>query len=171
MAQDSEGSALDSIGTEPDIARPPAWTPDHVGRMLVKAFVTLDRLPQVRGPRKPGGHWPTHMVEWADQLAAAELDEAERRDRERALNRVTIRPTAVEIRQMEAAFDWLRELRDEDAGMALVTSLWALRSARGRSVKRLIAEKKWAPHTFYRKRAKALGFLAARLDARGVPVF
>jgi hypothetical protein len=111
------------------------------------------------------------VIEWADQLASAELDESERRDREHSRNRVTLRPTAVEIRQMDCAFDWLRELRDADPGMALVTSLWALRSARGRSVKKLIAEKKWAPHTFYRKRAKALEFLAARLEARGVPVF
>lgn len=171
MAQDIEVSALDDPGTARDIARPPAWTADHVGRTLVKAFMTLDRLPRARGPREPGGNWPGHVIEWADQLASAELAETERREREHARNRVTIRPTAIEIRQMESAFDWLRELRDEDPGMALVTSLWALRSARGRSVKKLIAEKHWAPHTFYRKRAKALEFLAARLDARGVPVF
>ncbi len=170
MAQDIAASALDEIGAATEGARPPAWTPDHVGRMLVKAFMTLDRLPRAGGPRAPGGHWPGHVIEWADQLASAELDESERRDREHSRNRVTIRPSAIEIRQMEQAFDWLRELRDEDSGMALVTSLWALRSARGRSVKRLIAEKKWAPHTFYRKRSKALEFLAARLDARGVPV-
>lgn len=30
---------------------------------------------------------------------------------------------------------------------------------------------KWAPHTFFRKRAKALASLAAVLNARGVPVF
>jgi hypothetical protein len=154
-----------------ETARPPAWTPDHVGRMLVKAFITLDRLPRARGPREPGGHWPGHVIEWADQLAVAELDESERRERDYARNRVTIRPTALEIRQMEAAFDWLRELRDADPGMAIVASLWALRSARGRSVKKLIAEKKWAPHTFYRKRAKALEFLSQRLEERGVPVF
>jgi hypothetical protein len=55
--------------------------------------------------------------------------------------------------------------------MALVTTLWALRTARGRSIKKLCAEKKWAPHTFFRKRAKALASLAAVLNARGVPVF
>lgn len=168
MAETLDASTFDMAS---DIARPEAWTADHVGRVLVKAFTTLDRLPRARGPREPGGHWPGHVIEWADQLAAAELDASERRDRERARNQMTIRPTAREIRQMDCAFDWLRELRDADPGMAIVTSLWALRTARGRSVKRLIAEKQWAPHTFYRKRAKALEFLATRLAARGVAVF
>ena len=86
-------------------------------------------------------------------------------------NRTVIRPTAVEIQRMETAFEWLRELREVDSGMALVTTLWALRSARGRSIKKLCAEKQWAPHTFFRKRAKALETLAQILNARGVPVF
>lgn len=150
---------------------PEQWEPEHVGKRLVKALVTLDRLPRLRGPREPGGHWLHHAIEWADQLAQAELDESERRSRERAANRTMVRPTSAEIGQMEAAFDWLRELRAEDPGMALVTSLWALRSARGRSVKALCAEKHWAPHTFYRKRAKALSHLAAWLNAKGAPVF
>jgi len=55
--------------------------------------------------------------------------------------------------------------------MALVTTLWALRSARHRSIKKLCAEKSWAPHTFFRKRAKALETLAQMLNERGVPVF
>jgi hypothetical protein len=147
------------------------WDPERVGAALVKAFVTLDRLPRARGPREPGGHWPRHAVEWADQLAQTELDESERREREQERNRSLIRPTSVEIARMEAAFDWLRELRAIDTGMALVTTLWALRSARRRSVKALCAEKHWAPHTFYRKRAKALEHLANWLNARGVAMF
>lgn len=150
---------------------PPQWDAEQVGKRLIRAFVTLDRLPRVRGPSEPGGHWPRHSVEWADQLAQAELDDGERRIRDQASNRTSLRPTGAEIAQMETALDWLRELRAEDSGMALVTSLWALRSARGRSVKALCSEKKWAPHTFYRKRAKALNHLAVWLNARCVPVF
>lgn len=149
---------------------PPSWEPEHVGRRLVKAFVTLDRLPRLPGPRAPGGHWPQHRVEWADRLAQAELSEAERRSREAAQNFTVLRPSAAEIGEMEMAFDWLRELRGIDSGMALVVSHWALRAARRRSVRRLCAEKGWAPHTFYRKRAKALAYLAA-LNARNVAVF
>ena len=152
-------------------AIPQRWEPEYVGRKLVAAFVTLDRLPRVRGPRDPGRHWPEHAVEWADRLARAELSEAERRAREAAQNFTMLRPTSAEIAEMESAFDWLRELRAVDSGMALVTSLWALRTARRKSVRRLCTEKKWAPHTFYRKRAKALAFLAELLNSRNVPVF
>lgn len=150
---------------------PTRWEQEHVGKRLVQAFATLDRLPRLKGPREPGHHWPHHAIEWADQLARAELPETEQRERAELQNRAILRPTAVEIAQMEMALDWLRELRVQDSGMALVTSLWALRAARHRSVRALCAEKKWALHTFYRKRAKALAFLADGLNARNVPVF
>jgi hypothetical protein len=114
---------------------PLLWEADHVGKRLGQALGTLDRLPRLRGPREPGGHWPRTLTEWADRLAQAELEESERRERERAYNRTVIRPTAVEIQRMDAALEWLRELHDLDSGMALVTTLWALRSARGRSIK------------------------------------
>ncbi|SFK67187.1 hypothetical protein [Methylocapsa palsarum] len=159
----------DRVG-EPN-SSPSRWEPEQVGRALVRAFVTLDRLPRLRGPREPGGHWPRHAVEWVDQLAQAELEESERRLRERTANRTIIRPSGAEIAQMEAAFDWLRELRNVDSGMALVTSVWALRSARGRSVKALCSENNWAPHTFYRKRSKALNYLAGWLNERRATVF
>jgi hypothetical protein len=150
---------------------PARWEAEHVGRRLVKAFVTLDRLPRLHGPREPGGHWPRHAIEWADRLAQAELSDAERRAREAAQNFTILRPTSAEIAEMETAFDWLRELRGVDSGMALVASLWALSAARRRSVRRLCAKRGWAPYTFYRKRAKALVYLADALNARNVAVF
>ncbi len=150
---------------------PSRWEPEHVGATLVKAFRTLDRLPRVRGPREPGGHWVRHAIEWADQLAQAELPEAERQERAEQQNARLLRSTGVEIKEMDVVLEWLRDLRDADSGMALVTSLWALRVARHRSVKALCKERHWAPHTFYRKRAKALEYLASMLNARGVSVF
>jgi hypothetical protein len=149
----------------------PVGTRTLSAKGLVQAFVTLDRLPRLRGPREPSGNWPRTVTEWADQLAQAELEESERRIRQQAANRTVIRPSAAEITHMETAFEWPGELRVEDSGMALVTTLWALRAARGRSIKKLCAEKQWAPHTFFRKRAKALASLAEALNARGVPVF
>jgi hypothetical protein len=171
METDAKINALEAPYSGDRRTPPTQWEPEQVGRALVKAFATLDRLPRSRGPREPGGCWPRHSVEWTDQLAQAEIDESERRARDAASNRTTLRPTSIEIAQMEAAFDWLRELRTADSGMALVTSLWALRAAWGRSVKALCSEKKWAPHTFYRKRVKALTHLAEWLNARCVMVF
>ncbi len=107
-----------SRGEAPLFARretpPPLWDADLVGKRLVQAFVTLDRLPRLRGPRVPGGHWPRTVTEWADQLAQAELEESERRTRSEAANRTVIRPSAAEITHMETAFAWLSELRVED---------------------------------------------------------
>lgn len=171
MEADQKINALERPYDPDDAPIPARWEPEHVGRRLVKAFATLDRLPKARGPREPGGHWPLHAVEWADQLARAELDMSERRSREIAQNWSILRPTSAEIAEMDMAFDWLRELRRIDSGMALVTSLWALCSARHRSLRRLCAQKHWAPHTFYRKRAKALAYLADWLNARNLPVF
>jgi hypothetical protein len=151
--------------------RPMLWEPEYVGRKLIAAFVTLDRLPRMRGPRDPGHHWPDHAVEWADQLAQAEIEESEKRAREIRQNRTIVRPSAADIAGMDAAFEWLRELRRVDPGMALVTSLWALYSARHRSIRKLCLARQWAPHMFYRKRAKALDHLAQWLKARAVPVF
>ena len=164
-------TALREEDIEDDAPVPVAWTSEHVARCLVEAFRTLDRLPRVRGPRQPGGHWPHHGVEWADRLAQAELPESEKRERAEWRNRFALAPTGAEITRMEASFEWLRDLRAVDSGLALVTSLWALRAARRRSVRALCREKSWAPHTFYRLRAKALDHLAASLRARQVPVF
>jgi hypothetical protein len=109
-------------------------------------------------------------TEWADQLAQAELEESERRTRQQDANRIRIRPSAAEITQMEVAFAWLTVLRVEDEAMAIIVTFWAMRTARGQSIKRLCAEKRWAQYTFFRKRAKALRFLVNLLNARGAPV-
>ena len=151
---------------------PEHWTAEHVGQCLVEAFRTLDRLPRAKGPRQPGNHWVRTKLEWADQLAQAELPEAERREREAAhLTALALRPGGREIDRMERALDWLRDLRAIDPGLALVTSLWALRTARRRSLRALCREKGWAPGTFYKLRARALDHLATTLQAAGVPVF
>ena len=148
-----------------------SWDAELVGAAIVQAFVTLDLLPRVLTPRGPGSNWPKTMVEWTDQLAQAELEVSERHDRQQEANRTKILPSALEISQMEMAFDWLRELRLEDTGMALIVTNWALRTARGRSIRRLCVEKHWSPRTFWRKRAKALESVALTLNARRARVF
>ena len=148
-----------------------SWDSELVGQAIVQAFVTLDLLPKVQTPRGPGSNWPKTMVEWTDQLAQAELEASERRDRQQEANRTKLCPSALEISQMEVAFDWLRELRLEDTGMAMILTYWALRTSRGRSIRRLCVEKHWAPRTFWRKRAKALDCLVLKLNARRARVF
>ena len=81
------------MARSPPRARPcRTWDAELVGKRLVQAFATLDRLPRLRGPREPGGHWPRTVTEWADQLAQAELAESERRARQSVSNRTVIRP-------------------------------------------------------------------------------
>lgn len=150
---------------------PATWTADHVGRRLIDAMRTLDRLPRVKGPRGSGNHWVPTRLEWADRLAQAELPEAERRERDMRQNSLASRPSGAEIDRMDRALEWLRDLRAKDPALALVTSLWALRAARGRSVRALCRERGWAPATLYKLRGRALDHLAALLTARGTPVF
>jgi hypothetical protein len=171
MMDEAKVDGFDEFDIAEDAPLSSRWEPDYVGRKLVKAFRTLDRLPRVKGPRAPGGHWVRHAMEWADQLAQAELPEEERKERAARQNELLLRPTGAEIKEMDVVLEWLRALREVDFGMALVTTLWAYRAARHRSIKALCKERKWAPHTFYRKRAKALEHLAATLNAQHVSVF
>lgn len=148
----------------------PLWTPEHVARRLVEAFRTLDRMPKVAGPRRPGNHWPPHVVELADTLAMAELPEAERRERDARRNAAGLRPLPGDIARMDEALEWLRNLRGTDVDLAAAVTLWGLRAARRRSVRSLCAERGWLPQTFYRNRAAALTAIAATLNACGLSV-
>ena len=151
--------------------RPERWDGDHVGRRLVDAFRTLDRLPRPKGPRQAGNHWPLHRVEWADRLAQAELPERERRERERRQNDLAFRPSGGEIARMDAALDWLRDLRGRDPDLALLVTLWAYRTVRRRPLRALAQELGISPPTFYKRRDRALAWLAETLEAQAVPVF
>jgi hypothetical protein len=148
------------------------WNAELVGAAIVQAFLTLARMPHAGGPRGPGGNWPKTMIEFSDQVGWAGMDPIEKKMREEAANRGRIQPpNSEEIKRMDTAFDWLKQLRLHDTGMAIVTTLWALRTSQGRSVKWLCREKSWAPRTFFRKREKALSMLAGWLNERAVPVW
>lgn len=151
-----------------DIAALPLhWTPEHVGRRLVEAMATLDRLPRPRGPRAPGNHWPQHRLEWADQLAQAELPEAERRERAGVrLCELALRPSGAAIDRMDHALEWLRRLRCDEPDLALIATLWAHRLARGRSLRALCRERGWTPQTFHARKGRALRAIAMALETR-----
>ncbi len=166
--------ALDPHDPCPDetVAPPPTWTPEHVGRRLVEAMRTLDRLPRPKGPRAPGNHWPKHRLEWEDQLAQAELPEPERRERAGSrLSELALRPDGAAIDRMDRALEWLRLLRAVDPELALVATLWAHRLAKGRSLRALCRERGWTPQTFHNRKNRALKLVAAALETRGEPVF
>ena len=177
MLSSTISSTTDPDGRPPEAwdpiasAPPPRWTPDHVAVRLVDAFRTLDRLPRPKGPRIAGNHWPSHRLEWADKVAQAELPEAERRDREARRNALAFRPSGAEIARMDLALDWLRALRDHDPKLAMVTSLWALRAARRRSVRAICREMGWKASTFYYQRKLALDHIAVTLNAACATVF
>ena len=151
---------------------PDRWTPHHVGVRLVDAFKTLERTPRVPGPREPGAAWPSYQYDWADRLAQAEQTATERKDRERQQNNnVRIRPSAVELQQMDAAFDWLRQLREFDEGFAVQLVAWTVRSAKGKSVRDLCKERGWSFQNFYRRIGKGKSWISDRLNSTSSPVF
>ncbi len=164
-------NALECPYDEASEETPLEWDGPHVGRCLVKACITLHRLPKLRGPKEPGGHWPKHAIEWADQLAQAELDETERNERQSRQNFVLLRPTAAELSNMDKTLEWVRDLRNIDAGMAVVVMAWALRKAKQRSIKELCKEHGWGYSTFHRKLTKGLDTIAKKLNQTNVRVF
>ena len=105
------------------------------------------------------------------QVAQVPADAEERRERAERQNLLSTRPDGAAIARMDMALEWLRDLRAIDSGLALVTSFWALRAARHRSVRALCREKGWVPATFYKLRGRALARLADELNRRGVAVF
>jgi hypothetical protein len=153
-------------------AQPASWTPELVGQRLVQAFEVLERLPADRVPRPPRSNWPRPMVEWSDHLAQLELDEGERREREKSKNRTILRPTGEEITKMEAAFEWLRRLHAVDEQMAKTLGLWALWTAKGRTIVGrggLCWVRGLRPRTFWRRRAEGIKWITALLIAHGWP--
>jgi hypothetical protein len=143
---------------------PPLWGADLVGKRLV-AFVTLDACRAYATPRAQRA-LAAHDHRMGQPTGPIGARRKRMPDRQQAADRTVIRPSAAEITHMEAAFEWLSELCVEDSGMALVTTPLGV-ARRGRSIKKLCAEKQWAPHTFLRKRAKALGIINRRAPSIG----
>ncbi len=148
---------------------PKTWTPDHLGKRIVEAFVTLDRLPGLRGPKKPGNSWPQHIYEWADKLAQEEISVQEKSRRRRAQNAVRINPTAEDLRRMDVVLGWLSDFTRADYHECRIVQRWArLRSIPGRTV-RGECERVGLNHmAFYRARDRALAALAIRIAAATV---
>lgn len=154
-----------------DEAIPTSWTTEHLSKRLVAAFKTLEKTPRVSGPKPPGGNWPKHAYTWEDQLAWQSLLPSEIKARDAQQNYVADRPTSADLRQMEACFEWLVQLRRRDTGLGLVVTMWALRRSRDQSIKDLCREKGWSFKNFYRKRDHGLTSIVDSLNAFAVAVF
>ena len=68
---------------------------------------------------------------------------------------------------MEEALDWLRWL---PIGERRCLASWALASAKGLSVRRMLDKRHWSRSTFYRRVDQASARIAGRLNAQGVVV-
>ena len=68
---------------------------------------------------------------------------------------------------MEEALGWLPLIEE---GERRCLAAWALATARGIPVRKLLRQRGWSPSTFYRKVDCGAGHIAAILGERGVAV-
>ncbi|MGH6877542.1 MAG: hypothetical protein ACREHV_09225, partial [Rhizomicrobium sp.] len=116
-------------------------------------------------PKEFGSGWPS-IVRDADDLRGWPNE-----DKVEYLARAALMPSRLEISRMERAFEWLRELRRQDAGLALQLMFWAQWMARRRSIRRLCIGKRWAPSTFFKRTMAAKKSIARRLNLDGDAVY
>jgi hypothetical protein len=80
---------------------PPEWTPEHVERLMIEAYITLLALPRERtGPRGHANAWPEYAATFEDLVAQVDSEQPEKRLIYRP------RPTPREIAQMETVLAW-----------------------------------------------------------------
>jgi hypothetical protein len=157
---------------DPDEFIPERWTSEHVLRRLFDAFVTLGRCPPIKGPKTPGNAWPQYYPDFGDVRGWFENStETEVAERQRDMNRTRVIPTSRQLAEMEAAMDWLHQVRGRDEAHSRVLGLWSACRAAGRSVGRLCDARGWSRKTFYRKRDAAAQSIANYLNETATPVF
>ncbi len=160
-------NALESPFDPDDEDIPASWTPEHVGRRLISAFVTLRGMPGLKRPREPGGNWPQYSYTFEDRAGWEQY----RADRDADKNRVTIKPTSRDIWAMEQGLGWLGELRNVDAGIALTVQEWAAARAIERPIRNLCIERKWGVTGFYKRLQAGLETISGRLNKAVIRVF
>ena len=88
------------------------YSETYIKERLVQACVTLRRLPMPRDgkPQGFGGFWPDTITDfWAMWNA---LDQAEKIERQREINRTRIKATPDQITEMDQALEWLNLVKD-----------------------------------------------------------
>ena len=142
---------------------PAQWTPRLVQQRLREAFAVELRLPDANRPRGLTSVWPAAaLYEFHDVLHWPDARERVWQSWSRAKAAYPF-----EISRMEEALGWLPLIEE---GERRCLAAWALATARGIPVRRLLRQRGWSPSTFYRKVDGGAAQIAATLDARGVVV-
>lgn len=154
--------AIDNIRA----AVPAQWSGSWVQRRLIEAYSVERRLPQARRRLLVASAWPPMVTEFADIVGRADLD---RKERFHAWEHTKLGVSAQEIANMEAAHDWLLILAPYPEER-LCLGQWAAAVAYGRSLRRLLLQRRWSRTTFYRYVGAGAGFIAIELSRQGEPV-
>lgn len=154
-----------ALDNGPDIA-PAQWSASWVQQRLIEAYSVERRLPQSR--RRPiTNAWPKVVPEFSDIVGRA--DDA----REQVLDvwqNCNGGASAQELTRMETAHDWLRIILARYPQERLCLGHWAAGIAYRRSLRRLLAQRRWSRSTFYRYAMAGALIIAVELRQQGEPV-
>ena len=153
-----------SIDSQP-VAVPSQWSGSWVQRRLIEAYSVERRLPATRRRLLIASAWPSMAVEFSDVVGRA--DEA-RQQVFQSWEYAKLGVSAQDIARMEAAHDWLAILAPY-AQERLCLAQWAAAVAYGRSLRRLLLQRRWSGTTFWRRVTAGAYVIALELERRGTP--
>jgi hypothetical protein len=128
-------------------------------------------MPWVRGPQEFGNSWPAWLVEWEDQLAQLEQEQAERDLAHRQQNRARILPSSVEIARMEKAIAWPMVYLLEIPDLLRAVQVAAVTRARHRDLERAARKMRLAERLLRQRNRDGLDVIALGLHRDRVRVF
>jgi hypothetical protein len=147
-----------------EVYTPPEWTPEHVERLMIEAYITLLALPRERtGPRGHANAWPEYAATFEDLVAQVDSEQPEKRTIYRP------RPTPAEIAQMEVVLAWpiqfLRGYTDEARALC-ARSLAKANEVPVKTVARFqgITERQLRNRSHFAARAIANGLIAKNIQ-------
>jgi hypothetical protein len=154
-----------SIDSQPQTA-PAQWSGAWVQWRLVAAYSVERRMPRLR--RRPiASAWPATVVEWEDVIGRAEQA---RHEVWQSWELANAGVSADDVTAMEEAHDWLRVILKPYPTERLCLGQWATAIAYGRSVRRLLQQRRWSRTTFYRYVTAGAHVIAIELQCQGQPV-
>ena len=153
--------AIDSQLGDP----PPQWTAVWVQHRLREAYSIERRLPAIR--RAPiANAWPATVDEFADLVGRTDDHrEVVLKSWEKSLG-----VSAEDITRMEQAHDWLLTMLAPYPQERLCLAHWAAAIAYRRSLRKLMAKRRWSRTTFYRHVTAGAYIIALELERQRRPV-